>query len=170
MNKLLCVYQFQHIWYLKIYIFFWFSSHCLIIPSFISAPENHIISFSSGRVMFHCVHGSLFLYSFISPQTICLFPFRGYCKVSSSECLVAHVFQNVVFSNIPWSTSEKSYIFKCVSHSVVFDSLWPYLWIVASQAPLSMEFSSKNTGVDCHFLLQGIFLTQGSNPGLLHCR
>ena len=25
----------------------------------------------------------------------------------------------------------------------------------------------KNTGVGCHFLLQGIFLTQGSNPGLL---
>ena len=24
--------------------------------------------------------------------------------------------------------------------------------------------------MDCHFLLQGIFLTQGSNPGLLHCR
>ena len=22
----------------------------------------------------------------------------------------------------------------------------------------------------CHFLLQGIFLTQGLNPGLLHCR
>ena len=28
----------------------------------------------------------------------------------------------------------------------------------------------KNTGVGCHFLLQGIFLTQGSNPDLLHCR
>ena len=28
----------------------------------------------------------------------------------------------------------------------------------------------KNTGVDCHSLLQGIFPTQGSNPGLLHCR
>ena len=28
----------------------------------------------------------------------------------------------------------------------------------------------KNTGVDCHVLLQGIFPTQGSNPGLLHCR
>ena len=25
-------------------------------------------------------------------------------------------------------------------------------------------------GVGCHFLLQGIFPTQGSNPGLLHCR
>ena len=28
----------------------------------------------------------------------------------------------------------------------------------------------KNTGVDFHFLLQGIFPTQGLNPGLLHCR
>ena len=24
--------------------------------------------------------------------------------------------------------------------------------------------------MDCHFLLQGIFLTQGLNPGLPHCR
>jgi len=29
---------------------------------------------------------------------------------------------------------------------------------------------SKNTGVGCHALLQGIFLTQGSNPGFPHCR
>ena len=28
----------------------------------------------------------------------------------------------------------------------------------------------KNTGVGCHFLLQGLFPTQGSNPGLQHCR
>ena len=28
----------------------------------------------------------------------------------------------------------------------------------------------KNTGVGCHALLQVIFPTQGSNPGLLHCR
>ena len=28
----------------------------------------------------------------------------------------------------------------------------------------------KNTGVGCHSLLQGIFPTQGLNPGLLHCR
>ena len=36
-------------------------------------------------------------------------------------------------------------------------------WTVAYQA-------RKNTGAGCHFLLQGIFLIQGSNPGLLHCR
>ena len=28
----------------------------------------------------------------------------------------------------------------------------------------------KNTGVDCHFLPQGIFPTQGLNPGLPHCK
>ena len=30
------------------------------------------------------------------------------------------------------------------------------------------SFSGKNTGVGCHLLLQGIFLTQGLNPSLLH--
>ena len=32
------------------------------------------------------------------------------------------------------------------------------------------NFPGRNTGVDCYFLLQGIFLTQGSNLGLLHWR
>ena len=30
------------------------------------------------------------------------------------------------------------------------------------------DFPGENTGVGCHFLLQGIFLTQGLNLGLLH--
>ena len=37
------------------------------------------------------------------------------------------------------------------------------------QAPYFMEFwnsPGKNIGVGCHSLLQGIFLTQGLNPGL----
>ena len=32
------------------------------------------------------------------------------------------------------------------------------------------DFPGKNTGVDCHFLLQEIFPIQGLNPGLRHCR
>ena len=31
------------------------------------------------------------------------------------------------------------------------------------------DFPDKSTGVGCHFLLQGIFPTQGSKPGLPHC-
>ena len=44
-------------------------------------------------------------------------------------------------------------------------------WTVAYQAPPSLGFSRQPTlGVCCPFLLQGIFLTQGLNPGLPHCR
>ena len=32
------------------------------------------------------------------------------------------------------------------------------------------DFLGKSTRVGCHFLLQGIFLTQGSNPSLPPCR
>ena len=31
-------------------------------------------------------------------------------------------------------------------------------------------FQARILGVGCHSLLQGIFLTQGSNLGLWHCR
>ena len=36
--------------------------------------------------------------------------------------------------------------------------LWPW------------DSPGKDTAVGCHALLQRIFLTQGSNSGLLHCR
>ena len=38
-------------------------------------------------------------------------------------------------------------------------------WTVACQAPLSWDSPGRNTGVSCHFLLQGIFLTQEIEPG-----
>ena len=44
------------------------------------------------------------------------------------------------------------------------------LWTVAHQAPLyPWDSPGNNTRVGCHALLQGIFLTQGSNPCLLSC-
>ena len=43
-------------------------------------------------------------------------------------------------------------------------------WTVAYQAPPSMRFSRQEYWSGCHFLLQGIVLTQGSNPNLLHFR
>ena len=49
--------------------------------------------------------------------------------------------------------------------------LFVTLWTVARQAPCSRDSPGKNIGVGCHALLQGFFLTQGSNPcllGLLH--
>ena len=59
-------------------------------------------------------------------------------------------------------------VFKVKSLSRV--RLFATPWTVAHQAPLSMGFTRQEYGWGCHFLLQGIFSTQGSNPGLLHCR
>ena len=47
--------------------------------------------------------------------------------------------------------------------------LWPH-GIQPTKVLCSWDFPDKNNGVGCHFLLQGIFRSQGSNPGLLHCR
>ena len=58
---------------------------------------------------------------------------------------------------------------KCVSYSVMSDSLQPQ----GLQPPSLLcpwNPPSKNTGVGSNSLLQGIFLTQGSNPCLLHCK
>ena len=55
----------------------------------------------------------------------------------------------------------------CVlSSTVVSGSATP--WTVACQPPLAINFSDKNTGMDCYFLLLRIFLTQGWNSRLLH--
>ena len=40
-------------------------------------------------------------------------------------------------------------------------------WTVAHEAPLTMGFSRQEYWSGLHVLLQGIFLTQGSNPRLL---
>ena len=49
------------------------------------------------------------------------------------------------------------------------NSLQPYgLWPARLLCPWNS--TGKNTGVGSHSLLQGIFLTQELNPGLLHCR
>ena len=55
------------------------------------------------------------------------------------------------------------------SRSVASNSLRPHeLWPTRLLHP--WNFPGKSTGVGCHFLLQVIFPTEGSNPGLPHCR
>ena len=61
-----------------------------------------------------------------------------------------------------WATRGGGYIYE--SHSVVSDSLWPHGLYSPWNSP------GQNTGVGSCSLLQGIFPTQGSKLGLLHCR
>ena len=56
-----------------------------------------------------------------------------------------------------------------ISCSVMSTSLKPH-GLQSTRLLCPWASPSKNTGVGCHFLLQAIFWTQGSNLGLLHCR
>ena len=47
--------------------------------------------------------------------------------------------------------------------SVVSDSVTP--WTIAHQVHLSMDFPGENTGMGCHFLLQGNLPNPGIKPG-----
>ena len=55
----------------------------------------------------------------------------------------------------------------CMLSRFSYAQLFVTPWTVVHQSVLPWDFPGKNTGVGCHFLLQGIFLTQGSNPCLL---
>ena len=57
----------------------------------------------------------------------------------------------------------------CLVTNIMSDSLQPY-GLQSTRLLCPWNSSGKNTGVSCHFLLQESFSTQGSNPGLLHCR
>ena len=57
----------------------------------------------------------------------------------------------------------------CLVVSIVSDSVQPY-GLQPTRLLCPWDSPGRNTGVGCRALLQGIFPTQGSNLGLLHCR
>ena len=68
------------------------------------------------------------------------------------------------FSVIPIEIPTKFFIFESESRSVMSDSLPPYGLYSLWNSP------GQNTGMGSLSLLQEIFPTQGSSPGLPHCR
>ena len=68
---------------------------------------------------------------------------------------------------IIWSPSSETVL--RLHSACMLSTVWFFVTpsTVAHQSPLPWSFPGKNTGVDCHFLLQGIFPTQGQTPRLL---
>ena len=69
----------------------------------------------------------------------------------------SHRIESVILNSVAWPHVSES-------RSVESDSLRPHGLYSPWNSP------GQNTEVDSLSLLQGIFPTQGSNPGLLHCR
>ena len=68
-----------------------------------------------------------------------------------------------------WVLREKKVKSESINNSVVSDSLRLH-GLQSARLLFPWNSAGKNTGVGSHSLLQGIFLTQGWNLGLLHCR
>ena len=72
---------------------------------------------------------------------------------------------------IRFSKGYGIYVHVCaLSRSVMSDSLQPHGFYSPPGSSIQENSPGKNIGVGCHALLQGIFPTQGLNPGLPHCR
>ena len=76
-------------------------------------------------------------------------------------------YKEVAFAKVE-NCVPRAYIIPCLlSHSVMNDSVQP-LGLLLARLLCPWNFPGKIIGVGCHFLLHGIFLTQGSNSCLLH--
>ena len=92
------------------------------------------------------------------------FPF---CPKDSQESSPTPQFKSINSSALSLFMVQLSHPYMTTgseSCSVMFDFLWPHGLYSPWNSP------SQNTGVGSPSLLQGIFTTQGSNPGLWHCR
>ena len=82
-------------------------------------------------------------------------------------CLCVYVY--LVFIHYSWHRAPKTLAkWKGKSFSHVWLIAIP--WTLVHQVLCPWNSPGKNTEVGCHSLLQGIFPTQGLNPGLPHCR
>ena len=87
-----------------------------------------------------------------------------------------HNFYIALTQFLPWyicqnqETSSNTLLLTKWSEVKSLSHVWLFAtpWAIALLHP--WNFPGKSTGMGCHFFFQGILLTQGLNPGLLHCR
>ena len=71
-----------------------------------------------------------------------------------------------IFKNMYLHTSLHRWLILSFGCSVASDS-WQLHGLQHTKLICPWDFTVENTGVGCHFFIQGIFPTQGSNPCLL---
>ena len=111
-----------------------------------------------GKKLYHSVFNPCSLYFYFSLFSISLF-FIFYLNN-----YLPYLFFTLAFPLPHNQESERKW-----SCSVMSDSLRPH-GLYPTRLLHPWDSPRKNTGVGCHLLLQGIFQTQGSIPGLPHCR
>ena len=112
------------------------------------------------------------IWKYIS-KAIYIFIFSICIYKSLRKCVQIYTYKGCVGRQIYLSICLSIYLSSLCLHACSISQLYLTLcdpMDCSHQAPLSMGFPDKNTGVGCHFLLQGIFPTQGFNPCPLPCQ
>ena len=131
-----------------------------LLPAHISSNTN---TFSSSHT-----HPQL-----VSKPDLCLIslklPSNESKKKNKTHSEGVQIWQNI--DNNLWTKVKGMHLLDTNFATLLLcQSLSCALWAIACQVPLSMVSPGKTATASCHSLLQGIFPTQESNPGLLHCR
>ena len=94
-------------------------------------------------------------------ECFCFFPIRNKPSMNNFSCLcvLVHTFKNYSTYLELEFLHRRIWKWKSLSRVGLFVTPWTSPW----------NSPGQNTGVGSLSLLQGIFPTQGSNPGLLHC-
>ena len=96
----------------------------------------------------------------------------SYWKISTWIISAPH-YQGIGYTlrkrNMLNDATNNSVWYAVLSRSVVSDSLWPH-GLQPTRLLCPWGFSRQEYWSGCHALLQGLFQTQGLNPGLLHWR
>ena len=125
------------------------------LPSW-DVPGTRVLSMLTRRQIAQHVSGTW------QALCVCIFPdqlegARGACQRACICCILRSCSHFAL------------HVCTCVCVLVVSVSVRPH-GLEPARLLSPWDSPGKNTGVGCHALLQRIFLTQGSNPGILHCR
>ena len=107
---------------------------------------------------------------------------KSLCIISEEESISLETHQQLISFSSPMLRDNISSSYTLISTLLLAaQNFILFCFLVTKSCPIlpphrlqsarllcPQDFPGKKTGVDCHFLLQGIFLTQDSNPHLLH--
>ena len=136
-----------------------------ILKLFVKFENNLDVRFSHSTRIFTSAWWLLSYYSQYSHTVAKVKSPNIFSALFCQENIIHTFNEGCVWILVPALTLES----KSVSCSVVSDSLRPH-GLYPARLLCPWDSPGKNTGVGCHSVLQGIFPTQGSNLGLLHCR
>ena len=112
-------------------------------------------------------------------------------EYEESEQLIIKIFLQGIWNRALWDSLKTGSGFECYKSKfliihynsqvvcvcvcvcvLTLRHIWLFVipWTIVHYTLCPWTSPEKNIGVGSHFLLQEIFLTQGSNPGLLDCR